>query len=123
MSIDLDMKNKAEQLASRSYSEQLAVENTPDGRPVYLFSHPELPGCMTQGQTIEEARKNLENATVEYILSLLEDGLPVPPPRGNISLTGDAASASGTIMGEVRGSSQVRVEQHRLYEVSLEAVA
>ena len=35
---------------------------------------------MTHGASVEEALDNLKDARKQYILSLLEDGLPVPPP-------------------------------------------
>ncbi len=76
-----DLGEKSRLLAKRSYIEEISKDETTDGHPVYLMSHPELPGCMTQGATIEEARENLQDARYEYILSLLEDGEPVPEPR------------------------------------------
>jgi antitoxin HicB len=39
---------------------------------------PSLPGCFTQGQTMEEAIENAKDAITVYIESLIEDGLPVP---------------------------------------------
>lgn len=47
----------------------------------YLASNPELPGCMSQGETPDEAVDNLRDARALYIRSLLEDGLDVPEPR------------------------------------------
>lgn len=70
--------DRAEQLASRNYNTVVERDTLTDGSPVYLASNPELPGCMSQGATSEEAVKNLRNARVDYIYMLLEDGLPVP---------------------------------------------
>lgn len=39
---------------------------------------PSLPGCISQGQTKEEAIGNIKEAIEGYIASLWEDGLPVP---------------------------------------------
>ncbi len=39
---------------------------------------PVLRGCVSQGRTRREARKNLKEAMTAYIESLIEDGLPVP---------------------------------------------
>lgn len=36
-------------------------------KPVIVGYHPELPGCMAQGDTIEEATENLRQARKEYI--------------------------------------------------------
>jgi predicted RNase H-like HicB family nuclease len=39
---------------------------------------PVLPGCHTQGETIDEGVRNIREAIELYIDSLVEDGLPVP---------------------------------------------
>ena len=39
---------------------------------------PVLPGCHTQGETIDEGVRNIREAIELYIDSLIEDGLPVP---------------------------------------------
>jgi len=40
---------------------------------------PSLLGCVSQGKTKEDAVKNIREAIEGYVLSLREDGLPVPP--------------------------------------------
>ncbi|MEW6701176.1 MAG: type II toxin-antitoxin system HicB family antitoxin [Bacteroidota bacterium] len=42
---------------------------------------PSLPGCVSQGQTKEEAITNIREAIEGYIAVLEEDRLPVPPER------------------------------------------
>jgi predicted RNase H-like HicB family nuclease len=37
-----------------------------------------LPGCISQGETKEEAVANIKEAIQAYIASLIDDGLPVP---------------------------------------------
>ena len=44
----------------------------------YVASVPSLPGCMTQGETFEEAKENIKDAMVGYIEVLKEDGDEVP---------------------------------------------
>lgn len=51
-----------------------------DGSPCYEAEHPDLPGCMGQGDSINEAIEDLHHARYLYIESLLEDGLPIPAP-------------------------------------------
>lgn len=41
----------------------------------------ELPGCLTCGETIEEAMQNAEDAKREWILSTLEDNQDIPMPK------------------------------------------
>ena len=44
----------------------------------YIASVPLLPGCMTQGETFEQARDNIKDAIQSYISVLKEDGDEVP---------------------------------------------
>ncbi len=39
---------------------------------------PSLPGCISQGQTREEAIQNIREAIQLYVAALEEDHLPVP---------------------------------------------
>jgi predicted RNase H-like HicB family nuclease len=45
----------------------------------YTVEVPSLPGCISEGDTVEEALENIRDAIKGYIESLEEDGLPVPP--------------------------------------------
>ena len=71
---------RAQELANRPYTVRMTKDVTTEDEPIYLASNPELPGCQAQGKTIEEAVKELDDARVDYIASLLEDGLSVPGP-------------------------------------------
>jgi predicted RNase H-like HicB family nuclease len=42
---------------------------------------PSLPGCISQGETREQAIANMREAIEGYILCLEEDGLAVPEER------------------------------------------
>jgi toxin-antitoxin system, antitoxin component, hicB family len=55
----------------------------------YSVSFPDLPGCYTQGDTLEEALAMAGDALGIYLYTLKEDGLPFP-----------AASAPGKIRAE-----------------------
>lgn len=52
------------------------------GEPVegYLGEVPELPGCVTAGETAEEALGNLDEAMAVWIESALAHGDPIPEP-------------------------------------------
>ena len=41
---------------------------------------PDLPGCVSTGQTREEVMRNIREAIVFHIEGMREDGLSVPPP-------------------------------------------
>ena len=61
------------------YATRVARDQCGD-EPCFLALHPELPGCMAQGSTRQEALTNLRAARADYIQSLLDDQLPVPMP-------------------------------------------
>ena len=44
----------------------------------YTVMVPALPGCISEGDTYEEALINIKEAIQLYIESLQKDGLPVP---------------------------------------------
>jgi predicted RNase H-like HicB family nuclease len=57
---------------------QVEIEQDEDG--YFIAEVPSLPGCMSQGQTREEATLNVQEAIVAYLESLAKHGDPVPPP-------------------------------------------
>ena len=44
----------------------------------YSVHVPALPGCHTQGDDIEDAKKNAKEAIECYLESLKKDGIPIP---------------------------------------------
>ena len=46
----------------------------------YVVSFPDLPGCLSSGETYEEALRNAEDAKREWLTAALEDGLEIPEP-------------------------------------------
>lgn len=58
------------------FQRQVIIE--PDETGGYVISCPSLPGCHSQGETIDEALDNIRDAIELYIEVLLEDSLPVP---------------------------------------------
>ena len=59
--------------------------------PYFFVQVNELPGCMTDGATIEEAFGNVYEAIESWILATMEAGNPIPEPlnvddyKGNIT--------------------------------------
>ncbi len=45
----------------------------------YVVSCPQFSGCVTQGETVEEALAMIKDAIGGYIFSLEKHGEPVPP--------------------------------------------
>lgn len=70
------MTNTLEHLLSLSYPYQL--ERDEDG--VFVASHPDLLGCLAQGETANEVVANLDEARQAWISHRFEIGLPIPEP-------------------------------------------
>ncbi len=53
---------------------------TPDEGGGYLVEFPDLPGCMSDGQTVAEAVANPRDAQAAWIAAMREAGRPIPAP-------------------------------------------
>lgn len=71
------MKKDLEHYLGLRYPVEL-VEDEDGG---YFAQIPDLPGCISQGETGEETLKNLQEAKQAWIEVRLEDGLEIPAPR------------------------------------------
>ena len=65
-----------ERLGADEYTFTAVFEPEPDGG--YTVHFPALRGCITYGQTLDEARDMAEEALELYLESLREDDLPIP---------------------------------------------
>jgi len=50
----------------------------------FIAGVPELPGCMADGATYQEALANAEVVIQEWIETARELGRPIPEPRGRL---------------------------------------
>jgi predicted RNase H-like HicB family nuclease len=50
----------------------------------FIAEVPELPGCMSDGPTYQEALKNVETVIGEWIETARELGRPIPEPKGRL---------------------------------------
>lgn len=64
-------------MTKRSYT--VIYEEDPDGG--FVASVPSLPGCYSQGDTLEEAEKNITEAIELYVETLQEDHHEAPEDR------------------------------------------
>jgi predicted RNase H-like HicB family nuclease len=54
---------------------------------------PDLPGCFSGGDSIDEALRNAAEAVALYAEALAKDGRPLPVPRSIATLRNDPAVA------------------------------
>jgi len=56
---------------------EIVIEKEDDGQGYYAYS-PTLPGCFSNGPTIEDCRKNIREAIVLHIESLAKRSQKIP---------------------------------------------
>lgn len=71
-----DLAETLEHYLSLSYPYELVR----DEEGVFVASHPDLLGCLAQGETANEAVANLDEARQAWISHRFEMGLPIPEP-------------------------------------------
>ena len=59
------------------YNFEIVVEKEPEDGGYSAYS-PTLPGCFSNGSSIEEAKRNIRDAIQQPIQSLLAHGQPIP---------------------------------------------
>ena len=62
---------------SMSYKMEI-IEDQDEGG--FVISYPDLPGCITCGETIESAMQNAKDAKREWIRAALEEGIEIYEP-------------------------------------------
>ena len=85
---------QAKQLASRNYLTAVEADVLSNGKPVFIARNLELEGCKSQWYTPDEAKDNLDMARIDYIYSLLEDGIVPPEPiASSVTQTGNVENS------------------------------
>ena len=62
---------------SMAYRMEIVEDKNEGG---FVVSYPDLPGCITCGDTIEKALKNAEDAKKEWFIAALEEGIEIQEP-------------------------------------------
>jgi predicted RNase H-like HicB family nuclease len=57
---------------------RVVIEQDEDGK--FVAHCPTLPGCWSEGNTRDEAKRNMADAMQGYLASLEKHGDPIPPP-------------------------------------------
>jgi antitoxin HicB len=84
------------------YRIQLTPDQWEDGTPGFFAEVPDLPGCMSQGASADEAVASVRDAMRAWITVRLEDGKEVPLPREEPSHNGRVLlRMPGSLHGEL----------------------
>lgn len=71
----------AEEYLDLPYAIELVHDVDESGRRGWVAEVEELPGCVSQGATPEEAITNVRDAMLGWISVAIEDGRNIPQPR------------------------------------------
>ncbi len=52
---------------------------------------PDLPGCISTGETVEETEKSIREAIAFHLDGMREDGTPIPPASSRVEYVEVAA--------------------------------
>jgi predicted RNase H-like HicB family nuclease len=55
----------------------IVIEKAPGNYSAYV---PDLPGCVSTGDTVEEVKQNMVEAIALHLEGMREDGDPIPEP-------------------------------------------
>ena len=58
------------------------IERVPNSN--YCASVPDLPGCVSTGDSLEEVRQNIREAIEFHLDGMREDGDPIPEPTTQV---------------------------------------
>ena len=75
----------------------------------FLISFPDLPGCVSDGDTMAEAKKNAADAIASYLASCKKHSDPVPEP-------GSGGLASGKFLVRLPNSLHVALAERAKVE-------
>lgn len=75
----------------------LVVLHTEKDRADYGVTVPDLQGCVSAGDTLEQALANVEEAILGHLEVMVEDGQPIPEPNNMVPSLGP-----GQMIGAVK---------------------
>lgn len=69
-----------------------------DADSAFGVSFPDLPGCISVGETLEEARANAEEALALHVDGMIEDGEPLPAPSALDEVMANPGNRDGVVI-------------------------
>ena len=66
----------------------VVIESGPNNYSAYV---PDLPGCVSVGDTLDEVKEMIQEAIALHIEGMREDGLEIPTPTTSVAVVDVAA--------------------------------
>jgi predicted RNase H-like HicB family nuclease len=90
--------------------EYIALLRKEDGTD-YGVDFPDLPGCVTAGSTLEEARRNAAEALQFHLEGLTDAGQDIPAPSDLDEIMGDPHNADAVVLLVAAPARQSRAKK------------
>lgn len=81
---DPEIAAKVAEYLEKPYTITMVRDDSPGGPPAWVVRVEELRGCISQGDTPEEALTMIREAMELWIGSAVEHGDPIPPPTDHL---------------------------------------
>lgn len=88
---DKDYRAEANDLALRDYPFEVRKTEF----DTYFISIADLPGCTTEGESLQEALDQLEDAKITWVAAALKSGKAIPDPSGDEAYSGKFVARIG----------------------------
>lgn len=71
------MTKTLDEYIAMNYRMEIVADKEEGG---FVVSFPDIPGCLSCGETVERAISNAEDAKREWLRAAIEDGIEIPEP-------------------------------------------
>ena len=78
-----ELERRIQEIVARPYRKVISGDDV-EG---YLAEAPELPGCVTAGESVEEAERLLRDAMEGWVVCVLVAGEEIPEPEAALRLS------------------------------------
>lgn len=78
--VEVHLKTNGKRRGRMRYA--VVIEKAASNYSAYV---PDLPGCISTGQTVEQARRNIKDAIALHIEGMRADGLSIPRPTTHVA--------------------------------------
>lgn len=109
----------AQKLAARPYFIMWSLDETTEGKPIFVARTLEIKNCFGQGNTSKEAETDLRGALVDFIEGLLEDGLTVPEPAHLVKTQKTGVSATVNLSNQATQKNYISIQDSYVLNVGV----
>ena len=106
---------KLEEYMALPYRMELIPDKEEGG---FVVSFPDLPGCLTSGETPEAALNNAVDAKREWFLAAMEEGVEIPEPDALEDCSGQFNKSLHRRLAQQAKREGVSINQYCLYRLS-----